>query len=474
VTSRRTNEAGASLGARLASGTAWAFAGRLLAAPISIGIAALSSRVLDPGELGTYLLAANIVGIVVALASLGQDLVIVRFAAEEVAASQADRVGPLVRRVACIVAIASGIAALAWFAGGGDVIVRMVEADGLSAAAGLVALWILALAQLHLAAEVFRGMYDIRLATLFAASGQSPGIAAGSILVAGLLVLSQLSPRPGLGAVITVTVLATSVSALAAAWLLARRLGASLLRGGGKSSRDLLSTGVPLWVSKVSLLVLLQADLLILAACRPQAEVAVYGVASRLVVVAGIPLAIANSFLPPMIAELNYAGKTKTLERLLRGSATITALPAALVLMTFIVWGRPLLTLLYGAQYRIAWLVLVILGTGKLINVIMGSCGQALSMTGHERAAMGITVLSGVAAVAAAFALGNAYGAVGVAVAMAGGMVLQNALRLGFARKYLGLWTHASVSPTHVVELFQGLREVGRSAVAGKIGRGGL
>lgn len=461
MTVRLPGGAAASLRGRLTSGTAWAAAGRLLAAPLAVAVASLSSRLLSPEELGTYLLAANLVGIVVTIACLGQDLAVVRFVAEGVATSPGANVRSLVRRVLLLVLGSASIAGIVWVAGGGRWIARAMGAEDLLGVTVLMALWILSLALLHLMAETFRGFHDIRLASLFAASGQSPGIAAGSLLVIGLAGLALLDGRSELPTVVATAVCATAAGAVAAGALLVRRLRALAPREDARSYRELLHTGLPLWVSRVGLFVLLQADLLILAVFRPEAEVAVYGVASRLVAFVGIPLAIANSILPPLIAELNVLGERTTLERLLRGSATITAVPAVLALAVFVLWGRPVLELLYGSAYRTAWAVLVILAVGKVVNVAMGSCGQVLAMTGHERAAMGITVTSGALTLAAAVALAGPFGAVGVASAMAGGLALQNALRLGFARYHLGVWTHVSVSPGHLAELVRSLRRRG-------------
>ena len=67
---------------------------------------------------------------------------------------------------------------------------------------------------------------------------------------------------------------------------------------------------------------------------------------------------------------------------MLRTVATIAGLPALFALFTFIAFGDTLLFFIFGEFYVDAWVVLVVLSVGKLVNVWTGSCGVTLMMTG--------------------------------------------------------------------------------------------
>jgi O-antigen/teichoic acid export membrane protein len=172
-------------------------------------------------------------------------------------------------------------------------------------------------------------------------------------------------------------------------------------------------------------------------------EVALYGAAWRLAQVVALPIAIANAVIPPLIAEL-HAGKQKAeLERLLRRSASWGGIPATVACLLAVIAGGGILSLVYGQFYRAAALPLALLSIGQAANVLAGSSGFALMMTGNEKTMLATTFASG-----AFFFMGELLatprlGTGGAAGVAAGAMILQNVLMLLFVRKRLGIWTHA-------------------------------
>jgi O-antigen/teichoic acid export membrane protein len=81
-----------------------------------------------------------------------------------------------------------------------------------------------------------------------------------------------------------------------------------------------------------------------------------------------------------------------------------------------------------------------------MVKVWTGSSEQVLTMSGHQTAIMTITaatvlLMSGGAAWAA-----QHYGMIGVAVATASVMILQNIVMLLVVRKKTGVWTYARLS----------------------------
>ena len=81
---------------------------------------------------------------------------------------------------------------------------------------------------------------------------------------------------------------------------------------------------------------------------------------------------------------------------------------------------------LFGTEYSRSALLLVILALGQLVNVMTGSLGYLLSMSGHERDMRTIVLLSGPFAMLAALVLIPLYGVTGVAVATALAVAAQN------------------------------------------------
>jgi len=108
----------------------------------------------------------------------------------------------------------------------------------------------------------------------------------------------------------------------------------------------------------------------------------------------------------------------------------------------------------YGSEfYRGAATVLAVLGIARLIDVSTGLCGVALSMTGHQRALMWVTIFSATISLTLELALVQPFGIVGVAVATCIAQAIQNGIQLVMARRRLGIWTQAEFSLRPFIDL---------------------
>jgi len=250
---------------------------------------------------------------------------------------------------------------------------------------------------------------------------------------------------------LALTVIAIGLSDLLGATLLKRKTSLSDYDTSNSAKspinvRAVLAISVPLLITNLLIMLLGQADIWILGAFRSSEEVGIYGAVARLVVLIAMPLSVANAITPPLIAELNARKELAKLESFLRATATLAALPAALVLLVFILIGPLILRFLFGPYYQQGATILIILAIGQFMNVGAGSCMFALAMTGEQKTAMVITSIAGVTSVTLALLLVQRYGGVGVAFSFAVAMILHNALMLVAVKKKLGVWTHVQFS----------------------------
>src|SRR3712207_9187551 len=79
---------------------------------------------------------------------------------------------------------------------------------------------------------------------------------------------------------------------------------------------------------------------------------------------------------PPLIAEMYFQGRRETLERALRGMATLTGIPALLASMACIFFAGPILGLVYTDYYTQAAAVLALLSIGPLVKIGRASCRE--------------------------------------------------------------------------------------------------
>jgi O-antigen/teichoic acid export membrane protein len=435
-----------SLRQRLLSGSIWALAGKVANAFVMLAVNALLARLLSPKELGVYFLAFSVVSFGALLGSLGLNQVVVRFVAQSTKVGQFQRTRRVVKMAYILSALGAAGAGLTYLLFGKIIGDHLFHAPALAAVAAPVAVWIAVFVLQTFVAETFRGYSDIRLATVL--GGVGGGLIGGGLLSACLGLLWLLQVRVDLVTVVLFTVCSSSVTALLGSWWLIRRT-TSLPRGdnieGWISVPELLHTAWPLLIASSTMFIAGEADIWIMGAFRAQQEVAVYGAAARVVLLVGMPLVILNSVLPPLIAGMYAEGKRRELERTLRATATLAGIPAALALTTFILFGKPILGLVYGDYYRSGAAVMALLSLGQLVVVWTGSCGFALAMTGHQRPMMNVTVACGLATIVAGFLVVGPYGGIGVAATTAAGLIARNLLLLFIFRSKTGIWTHAGL-----------------------------
>lgn len=423
---------------RLAAGGRWVVMGKAVAAGTTVLANAILARFLAPAELGAYFLLLSLVLTLANTSHLGMNHAVIRFTAEAMGRQDEGRARLALSRsilVGGAGALAGGAVLLgpsgAWLAG-------IFTSPLLASVLPPAAIWLVAFAVQNLLAEAFRGLHDIRMSTLF--SGTLYGVINVALFGAAWIIWRNGSLRH----VVTLSSISATAVAVIAVAVIARRIR-PMRRGGELPFAELLRAGIPLWISTLTLYAISQMDLWIMGATRAPAEVAVYGAAARLVTTLAMPLLIVNAVLPPVIADLYGRGEVARLEETLRRTAALAALPALAVMVLITVFGRQLLELVYGPYYRAGWIVLLILGVGQLINVLAGSCGTTLMMTGHQNTMMFISVFSATLMAVLAIVLGSRWGGVGVAVAAATGITVQNILMWTFAKRLTGLRTHAAI-----------------------------
>ncbi len=174
----------------------------------------------------------------------------------------------------------------------------------------------------------------------------------------------------------------------------------------GKSTSDLakqiIKESTPSFINKLGLYFTVLADLWLVAMFFDKDIVADYGVATKLAAVLAIFLSIANGFVPTFIGRLKNE-ENIAVERFLRLSATLVALPT-FILFGFLYFKSVLvIELVFGVEYISAASFLSILILAQMINVMVGSCSYTLVMDGMNSELMKISILTGIAAIALAF-----------------------------------------------------------------------
>ncbi|PSJ23335.1 flippase [Halomonas sp. ND22Bw] len=263
------------------------------------------------------------------------------------------------------------------------------------------------------------------------------------LVTAVFLVWQYFSPTP---------VLAMGLHAVAA--LMAFLIGAALLireRPSGLrarpkpeyQSRYWRKAAIPMAILVGLQLINAHADILILGVFREDDEVGVYKVVVQVATLVVFGLQSVNQVVQPHFARLYEEGDMSRLQKLVTSSARVILLIAIPPTIVMILWGAPLLELLFGSEYRVGYLALGILGVGQLINASMGSVGILLNMTGHERDTLqGVALAAAVNVVLNIILIPN-FGMAGSAIATAVSISIWNILLWRVARKKLKISSSA-------------------------------
>ena len=423
---------------KLISDGAWAFLGKMLALFSGLIISTLLSRLLTPEELGAYYLTLSLTSVAVIVAQFGLNRTIVRLIAESLGTGRPGRALKSIRLAIEITIVSTGIVAgFLAFGLGKWIATNLFHSDLMAQVVRIAVIWMVMTAFQSLIGEIFRGLSNIRMAAIF---GRLSTTLLSMFLFAGLWIIHGHS---NINEIILLSIISGLFSIIISSLILRNNLRDFPFEDS-ISIKDVVSISGVIWITNIFLLIWSQSDVWILGAFRSQEDVALYSLAFKLVVLVNIPSIVVNAIIPPIIAETYSQKNLHKLERVLRTAATSAALPSVLIFLVLIFRGDFILGTLYGEYYKAARFILAILSIGPLINVLSGSCGETLLLTGFQETMLKITIFGAFFTVLGELLLVQTHGAIGVAMAAMTGMSLQNLLTLFVTRKKVGVWTFAN------------------------------
>lgn len=431
-------------------GGVWVVLLKLISLPISLLTNIVLVRLLSPKQVGVYFLSLNIIAFIIIIITLGLNKVLLRKIASDIALNRGKRILEIIALAFIITAIGSVLFGILYYVLGPWMANNFFNSQELIVYIPYVIAGFILLALQSLIADALRGFKDIRMAEIFATGGTNLGLITSVLLFITLLVLYLIQWNVNLNTIFGLIVtfaLISLITALVALWKKIIQLDnlkqeeplANIIKN--PLLVQLMKNAYPLMLSSMLLFLLNKADIWLVAGFSNEADVAVYGAASRLIALIATPIVMSNAVLPPIIAELESEDKKMELENILRGTALITSVPSVVAFLFLILFGRGILDLIYGDFYISGYSILVSLGIGKVFSVLVGSCGMTLIMSGKEKQVMSITAISTFVTLALSYGLGFYYGMRGVAIGMAMGSILINILRLLVVKIRLGIWT---------------------------------
>lgn len=219
--------------------------------------------------------------------------------------------------------------------------------------------------------------------------------------------------------------------------------------------KELLRQTRPNLTTTLVLFIVAQADLWIIACFGDTAQLAIYGLASRLAALVLIPLAVVNTVIAPSIGRIWVRNKKRFLQKILRIGAGVATGLAISGYLLFILTGEFLLSRIWSIEYSEAYYIFAILGVSQVIQTYAGAAGFVLMMLQKQRIAMKISVGSGIAMIICGSFAMIKFGIIGLSIAYSLGGIVQSVLMIYYVRRIFGLNTQAGyLLATQFVKLY--------------------
>ncbi len=397
-------------------GTSVAFILKIFSAGLSFGFNVVLARMLGAEGSGVFSLALTITTTASVVSRIGLDNSLLRFIASNASDGNWKAVRGVYLKGISIAFVASALVSIImfmispWLAG---VVFSKPE---LAVTLQWMCAAIMPMSMLFLYSEMLKGLKRIRDSLLVQGVGV-PGIS--------LIIFYFFSGRWGVNGAALASIVASLLMACIGYLLWYNATPHIKGIAGDFRTTPLLKSCIPLWAVAVMNTVMNWSAIFILGIWHSEADVGIFSAASRTAMLVAFILIALNSIAAPKFAALYSAGNMKALEATVRNSAIILTLFASPLLLLFIVFPGHVMGI-FGSQFTAGSSVLMIMSIGQFVNVITGSVGFLLMMSGNERLLMNNIAGSAFISLFLAFLLIPRYGMMGAAIATAISIIIRN------------------------------------------------
>lgn len=391
------------------------------------------ARVLGPEDLGLFALGVTLIGFFGIFNTLGLPQSAMRFVASYLATGEFKQLHALLWRGGGLLLAANVVLAAVLLTFGRYIAVSFYHSPRLVNYLPFFAVLMLFNVLSAFYGKVLAGYRDLKLRTLIINFIGSPL----QMLLAILLISAGLGLRGYLLAQIVTAVVGLALLVVVVQKFTPTEARISALPGSYPERRVWSFSAAMIGLSMAEF-AMVQADRIALGFYRNAREVGIYSIASAVVVYIPLVLSSINQIFGPTIADLHTRGEHALLARLFQSLTKwvlALTLPLAIVI---IVLARPVMRI-FGIAFEPGWPILVIGALGQLVNCGVGSVGNLLMMSGHERRLMKVQISMSVVMVALSAALVPLWGMAGAALAAALTNAGSNAWNLLEVRNAMGI-----------------------------------
>lgn len=383
---------------------------------------------------GIYTLAVTLVAIASLIGQLGTKMSVIRFVSEYSTSGHIRSSRRIYWKIVLIVFPFSTLAGMGLFAGSTFLADKVFHDPSLIRPLQIAAFAVPFASLMAINASSLRGLKRI-FDSYFFESVFIPGASMTGLVIATYFI-SQLYTTPiwvfvisvGFGGIISLFV-----------WLDRSRSGDHAEEKVAVGVRVILRTSLPMFVSGAMLFILGWTDVIMLGALRTTHDVGIYKVALRLSILVSLSLSAANSIIAPKFAELYWHGKNDQLRSIAQFASKLIFWSSFPLFMLLVLFAKPVLNI-FGDEFIVGALPLIVLGFGQLVNASCGSVGFLLDMTGNQQTFRNAVISGAVLNIILNTVLIPPYGIFGAAMATAASTILWNLAASISVYRIFGFW----------------------------------
>jgi|SaaInlLV_10m_DNA_2_1039722.scaffolds.fasta_scaffold00838_12 O-antigen/teichoic acid export membrane protein len=192
---------------------------------------------------------------------------------------------------------------------------------------------------------------------------------------------------------------------------------------------EILLISSPMFLISGMHLVMSQTDIIMIGMYMSEKDVGLYAIAMKLALLTSFVLNAVNSVVSPKFSQYYHANDMETLKKTAKDSSKLIFYTTFPILIFLIIFGKYILGI-FGEEFEKAYLVLVILIIGQMVNSFSGSVGYFLNMTGNQAIYQKVILVGLFINIILNVLLIPLYGLIGAAIATSISLALWNLLAL--------------------------------------------
>jgi O-antigen/teichoic acid export membrane protein len=393
----------------LIKGAFLAFVLKVGGAALSFGLNVAIARMLGPEGAGQYFLAMAVATICSVIARVGLDNTLLRFIAEKNTNKDLKGVQEIYLAGMYLAMVISLLTTIFLFASSAWLGEKIFKNKELIEPLRWMSLTIIPFTLLNLHSESLKGLKRLKQAMLL----QNIGVA----LVAVILLAPLVSYAAVNGAVMAY-LFGTVIVAIFAVYIWKKIIPKNQFFIKPFSVKILWKSCRHLFVTSLMIeAVRPWAPLFLLGIWTTTEDVGIFGAAMRLVSLTTFMMATLNNVLAPKLVELYTNNELDSFESTARYATIINVLFASPIFLLMI-FGSHWVMSVYGQNFSEGAAILSILTIGQVVNVLTGSLGLILIITGNEKKMQNMTIYSTFALILLMIIMTPVWGGIGAALAI--------------------------------------------------------